>query len=756
LSRNPRFLLWVNICINPVMNYSELAEKHQQVVQFVEEHRIKEALDLMGILAAFCVNRELSLQLDKHRDTYRSMLTYSFELGDDPEKEQVYRRLLKSILELSDDIREDILMKERLISYYNLKQEVEAVRFRVMASSSDMAETLTFSKEVENILSESGTDDGSQSEDYRRSLLTIFRMIWLTDKFGDAEIKMVGKICKAKLIPWFDKSIMVSSLTLSLLRHFDIEKVNLLFDFFERREMQVWQRALIGLFLGLYYHDYRMAYYPEIGNRLEAARESGNLEKNIEAIVIQFLKALETEKVTKKIREEILPEMIRMRSTLEEKLDLDEILSSKSLEDENPDWETVFKDTPDLYSKIEEFSQLQMQGSDVFLSAFAMLKRFPFFNEISNWFLPFHKENEEMRQGFSGQDKEFDVDTFTEGLERSTFLCNSDKYSFCLNVRHMPDMQRSMMMELFNMELKAMNELAENDEMLDDSLRDKSIYTQYLQDLYRFFKLHPWHREIDDVFGIDLDFEHSNMFNVLIRDKRILRNIGEFYFEKDHYEKAIRIFEQLASEEENAELYEKTGFSYQKLGNFEKALEYYHKAELFNREKSWVIKKIAYCARKSGDTARAMEYYRAAEKLEPDNLLIQSNLGHTLMDRGEYEAALKYYFKVEYHQPDNHKVQRPIAWCSFVLGKFEQAEKYFRKVIEKEGNRNDFVNLGHVLWCTGNRKEAIENYHRSLEKAGRDFEWFSSVMEEDARYLRKHGIKTMDIPLMIDYMRMGF
>jgi len=703
LSRNPRFLLWVNICINPVMNYSELAEKHQQVVQFVEEHRIKEALDLMGILAAFCVNRELSLQ-------------------------QVYRRLLKSILELSDDIREDILMKERLISYYNLKQEVEAVRFRVMASSSDMAETLTFSKEVENILSESGTDDGSQSEDYRRSLLTIFRMIWLTDKFGDAEIKMVGKICKAKLIPWFDKSIMVSSLTLSLLRHFDIEKVNLLFDFFERREMQVWQRALIGLFLGLYYHDYRMAYYPEIGNRLEAARESGNLEKNIEAIVIQFLKALETEKVTKKIREEILPEMMRMRSTLEEKLDLDEILSSKSLEDENPDWETVFKDTPDLYSKIEEFSQLQMQGSDVFLSAFAMLKRFPFFNEISNWFLPFHKENEEMRQGLSGQDKEFDVDTFTEGLERSTFLCNSDKYSFCLNVRHMPDMQRSMMMELFNMELKAMNELAENDEMLDDSLRDKSIYTQYLQDLYRF----------------------------LIRDKRILRNIGEFYFEKDHYEKAIRIFEQLASEEENAELYEKTGFSYQKLGNFEKALEYYHKAELFNREKSWVIKKIAYCARKSGDTARAMEYYRAAEKLEPDNLLIQSNLGHTLMDRGEYEAALKYYFKVEYHQPDNHKVQRPIAWCSFVLGKFEQAEKYFRKVIEKEGNRNDFVNLGHVLWCTGNRKEAIENYHRSLEKAGRDFEWFSSVMEEDARYLRKHGIKTMDIPLMIDYMRMGF
>ncbi len=737
------------------MTYNELAEKYQGVVRFVEENRIHEAMDALGSMTAYCTNRELALQLEKHRDTYRSMLTYSFELGDDPQKEQVYRRLMRSLLELNDDIREDILMKERLISYYSLKKEVEEIRYRTLASSSDMAENLTFQKEVEYILSENGGEQDPQGGDYRSRLLTIFRMIWLTDKFRDAEIEMVGKICDSGVIPWYDKSIMVSSLTLSLLRHFDVEKVNLLFDFFENGEIQVWQRALIGLFLGLSFHDSRLNYYPEIINRLEAAREARKLEKNIEAIVIQFLKALETEKVTKKIREEILPEMMKMKSTLEEKLDLDEILSSRSLEDENPDWETVFKDTPDLYSKIEEFSDLQMQGSDVFLSAFAMLKRFPFFNEFSNWFLPFHKENEEVRAGLSGQEGEFDVDLFTEGLERSSFLCNSDKYSFCLNVRHMPDMQKSMMMELFNMELKAMNELEESDELLDDSLRDRTIYTQYLQDLYRFFKLHPWKKEMDDIFGVEFDFENSNMFNVLIRDRNILRNIAEFYFEKDHYEKAIRIFEQLCIGEEDAELYEKTGFSYQKLGNFGKALEHYHKAELFNRDKAWVIKKIAYCSRKSGDTDKAIEYYRAAEKLEPDNLLIQSALGHTMMDREEYEEALNYYFKVEYHQPDNHRVFRPIAWCSFIMGKFKQAEKYLRKIIKVEGNRNDFMNLAHVLWCQGNRKEAIENYRLSLEKSGRNFEWFASVMEEDSRQLIRHGIKELDIPLMVDYLRIG-
>ena len=167
-------------------------------------------------------------------------------------------------------------------------------------------------------------------------------------------------------------------------------------------------------------------------------------------------------------------------------------------------------------------------------------------------------------------------------------------------------------------------------------------------------------------------------------------------------------------------------------------------------------RQIAYCSRKTGDFDTALEYYHAAAKLEPDNLFIQTFLGHTMMDKEEFEKALKYYFKVEYKAPENHKIHRPIAWCSFVLGKFDQAEKYFLKVIEQEGNKNDYMNLGHVLWCQGNRKGAIENYRKSLEKGSRDVEWFSSVMEEDGIHLGRHGIKELDIPLMVDYIRMGF
>jgi hypothetical protein len=495
------------------MTLAELTEQYQKIYDMVDQNRVKEAMDVLELLTRQCINRDYLQQLEKHSQTYHNILKYSFELGDDPEKEKVFRRLMKSILELTDDVREDLIMKDGLISYYSIKADV--VRNRM--GTADLAENLAFKKEIEYILSVDGGTDQSGKNDYQASLQSIFRMIWLTDKFRDTEIEMAGKICQSGLIPWHDKSLIVSSLSLSLIRHFDIHKVNLLFDFYEKGENQVWQRALIGLFLALYFHDKRLAYYPEILNRFEAARESQKLEKHIEVIVIQFLKARETEKVTQKIRDEILPEMIKMKSTLEEKLDLDEILSSKSIDDENPEWETVFKDTPDLYNKIEEFSMMQMDGADVFMSAFAMLKRFPFFNELSNWFLPFHSDNPEVLGEFEEESEKFDAPAFLEGLERSSFLCNSDKHSFCLNVKHMPLQQKTMMMELFNMELKAMNEMDASDELVDDTRKDKGIFNQYLQDLYRFFKLYPSKQEFDDIFETEFDFEDSNLFTVLIR-----------------------------------------------------------------------------------------------------------------------------------------------------------------------------------------------------------------------------------------------
>jgi tetratricopeptide (TPR) repeat protein len=583
----------------------------------------------------------------------------------------------------------------------------------------------------------------------------LFQVIWHADKLKDTEITILKKLSRTGTIAWYDKCTLVSVLTLSLIRHFDSSKIDMLFNFYENGEMQIWQRALVGLVLGLTFFDRRIQYYPEILSRLKALQGIRPADKSVEIITFQFIKARETERITRKIQQDILPEMIRMKSRLEEKLDLENLLSSVNPEEKNPEWETFFKESPDVYNKLEEFTNLQLEGADVFLGAFAMLKQFDFFDEFRNWFTPFYKENEYVSRTFSDVGDGFDVGQFAEGIERSTFLCNSDKYSFCLNVRHMPAFQKSTVMELFNMELKAMNEMAQDDDLIHTDARTRVIITQYFHDLYRFYKLHPLKNEFDDVFNLPVRIHEARFFKNWIDDINMLRNIGEFYFEKNHYTDACTIFMQIVGKNQNYELFEKIAYCHQQNGNYDEALEYYHRAELLDRKRVWLLTRIAWCYRKTGKNDKAVAYYYEAEKIEPENLQVQAWLGHTFMDMENYAEALKYYFKVEYLQPENHKVQRPISWCSFMLGNMENAKKYLERSLGKETTKNDYLNLGHIYWCLHDRQKAIDNYGKSLQAAHMDHEWFARALMEDSKYLTVHGIQQFDIPLMVDYILMS-
>ena len=48
-------------------------------------------------------------------------------------------------------------------------------------------------------------------------------------------------------------------------------------------------------------------------------------------------------------------------------------------------------------------------------------------------------------------------------------------------------------------------------------------------------------------------------------------------------------FMQIVENNKNYELFEKIGYCYQQMGEFDKALEYYHKAELLDRNRLWLM-----------------------------------------------------------------------------------------------------------------------------------------------------------------------
>lgn len=738
------------------MNYQELLERYYRILSLLRKSRVTEAMDDLSLLVDKCRDFDYRNRLNNAGNTYRIMLKYSFELGDDPEKQKVYLRLVKSLLELTDEVKEDLIRRYGLLSYYSLHTGTAAVKNPELEETGKWLERLSFDQD----LADSGESLDKEGVEEKNRLSGIamknfFLQVWLTDKLSEKEIGILRKAGLENILPWYYKSLVVSALILSTLRHFDVNKIHLLFEIYQKQEHQVWQRALTGIIICLYIYDQRVQYYPELNNLIGVLRDDRNLNKVLENIVLQFLRARDTEELAEKIRKEFLPEIWKMRSALEEKLNMEDLFKENLLEDKNPEWETVFEDSPDLFNKMEEFSNLQMEGSDVFISAFAMLKRFPFFNEVHNWLLPFFKENPQFAEAFREVKEGFDSNAFLEGLERTSFLCNSDKYSFCLNVKHMPPMQKSMMVEVFNMEINAMNEMESGEDMINNNLRNRSVFVQYIQDLYRFYRLHPWKKEFEDIFSLQLDFHNTGFFRQIINDDRIIRNIGEFYFGKEHFTEALDVFLYLIGEGKDYELIEKAAYCFERMGKFEEALDYYKKAEIIAPERIWLLNKIAYCNRRLGNYEKAIQYYLTSEKAEPENLFVQTSLGQIHMDTGDYEKALTYFFKVEYLAPDNTKVHRPIAWCSFLLGKHDTAEKYLSRVLEKEGNKYDFMNMGHLKWVAGDKKKAIGYYRNSLSKSGMDFEWFARTFGEDIPHLTAFNIPGFDIPLMLDYLRIG-
>jgi len=231
-----------------------------------------------------------------------------------------------------------------------------------------------------------------------------------------------------------------------------------------------------------------------------------------------------------------------------------------------------------------------MEGADVYMSAFANLKHFDFFKDFQNWFTPFYPDHEVVDEIFRDEVLGPGTNELAEALYKTPFICNSDKYSLILNLKYLPSSQKSMMLKVFRMELEGLQQLDDEDAMTDPTKKFRINVTQYLQDIYRFFKLSPYKREFEDIFTGKLDIYNSEFFRMTCNAQEAEAGLADYFFSKDFYDDALALYlKQVKEKPDDALLYEKMGYCCQEIGDFESALRYYKRAELIDR-KVWTIK----------------------------------------------------------------------------------------------------------------------------------------------------------------------
>jgi len=739
-----------------IMDIKKTIAQHKQLCSLVKEKKIKQSLDILSDMISGASSGYFRDEYENLVMTYRNMLAYTIEGINDPERRKVYLKLIQSILELSDRVRQDILSHYSGWNTYWIKQQTEKEQKLTGKTIAETVDDLIFKSELDEWLkltNEINPDPESEfSKKHRQLIKNIFNHLWLTDYYGEAEKSLIRIILGSGKFRWYESSLFTTAITLSSFRTWQTEKLMHLIDIYESGQEQVMERALSGLILNLHYYNGRVLLYPEISTRITKMAKSGRFREHCRLIVLQTIRSRETEKLSKKLHEEILPQVARLRPRIEEKLDLDNILPGEKNEEKNPDWSEMFSDSEEIFKTMEELTKLQMEGADVYMSAFANLKHFDFFKDFQNWFIPFYPDHETVDEIFRDEILGPGTNQLAEAMYKTPFICNSDKYSLILNLKYLPSSQKSMMLKVFRMELEGLQQMTDDESLTDPDKQFRTYVTQYLQDIYRFFKLSPYRKEFEDIFTGRLDIYNSEFFRLTCNAPEAEAGLADYFFSKDFYEDALSLYlRQAAIRPDDAQLSEKIAFCYQEISDYEEALRFYRRAELIDR-KAWTLKKIGLCLRRLGRTEEALEYYLQAGDMESGNMHTAIMTAHCYLDLKEYEQALKHYFRIEYNDPGNLKILRPIAYCYFALGKLDESSKYYERLSVGKLNPHDLINIGHLNLCKGNRKEAIDCYRMSITGGEITRERFVSIFSEDSNLLISLGVNPDDIPIILDHL----
>lgn len=738
------------------MNNKDVISLKKKILVLLTKRQLKLAIKNIKELASNLQDSSYYIKKIEELETnYKYMLHYQFEDVNDPEQKNVYLNIIRTLFELSDDISEHLLVSQSSSLFYEklrtnqYKGETSITGY--LSQLQDLSSSLALTDLVED-QNQRRFQKKDLSIKLERTASDMFLSVFVSKRADDNNYHDYTDFISNSDIREREKCLFISALTLNLFQRFDYRKIKVLMDLALNPSIQINQRAIVGLIIIMQMYDVRWEFYPECKQQLDSIAENESFRKSFLTIIKQLIRSRETEKISKKLSEEIIPEMMKFNSLAGKKLNMDELMGlTEDFSEKNPDWKKELEESG-LANKLQEYSNLQMEGADVFHSTFSHLKSFPFFYELSNWFLPFDTRYSEFLDLFSDSDKE---NILYNAILNSGHMCNSDKYSFCLSLMQMPESQRNMMALRFGAETEELKQLQQEASALNPSINEEVISNQYIQDLYRFFKLHPSKNSFFDVFSLRINFYDKKSIAPLISNIDNMRQIAAYCFDKNFLPEALNIYELIAEQApDDYSTYQKIGYCKQMLEDLHGALTAYLQADLINPNNSWTIKRIAQLYRTEKQSDRALEYYLKLQTLTPNNISIELNIGHCYLDLGEYEKALNMYFKVELLDGgDNPKAWRPIAWTALLLRKFDLALSYYNKILNNKASVHDYLNIGHLELIMQNKKNALKHYLQVLKLQNNDIKEFENLFLADEEVLTAGGIDKSFFPLLFDELR---
>lgn len=726
-----------------------MTDFHKKNIQsLLSEKRLAEAFAELRQTAQTLQNWQLNNRLDELEESYKYMIRYVADGCNDPQREEIHNGITAKLMELADITEQELTVQNSPKLYYEtLRMERKYPR-----SLEALLEAYRECADKTTLFYELPAD--KRDSDQERTLLmekekaanAVFKHIWVTFPVTANEAGTLDKLfadATAEI-----KELAMAATMLSLLEHYSEHLLLSLLDLYAANafnDASLSMKALCCALIAMHCHRETIQHSSAISLRIANIADSERGRRDIMTVFLQFIRSRSTERISQKVRDELVPKLMKLSPEMRRKMrdgfsdDIEEMAK-------NPDWQEMLNESG-ITDKMQELSRMQAEGSDVFLSSFARLKSFPFFNDVANWFVPFTPRHSSIFRVFAGNSGSM----LLSMVDRTGAFCDSDKFSFALSVATMPDQHRSMMMAQFDeQQEQVINEMAGS--LPNPDKQRENIANKYVQSLYRFFNLFRSRNDFYNPFSTRLNLIDVPFVSDALSDTKSLRLIAEFYFSMQCYTDALSTFGKVLKQDSpTASDYQKTGYCHEQLKQYVLATADYEKVELLKPNDVWTLKHLALCYRAVNDTEKAIANYKRAEALQPDNVALANNIANCLLEGGRIEEALKYFFKVDYLASKGERTMRPIAWCSFLIGNYSQSVDYYNRIIAKQPGANDYINRGHALLCSGQVKDAVASYMDAVDKSGGSE--VLKTLDDDRHYLLDAGVDKLTIALIFDKIR---
>lgn len=728
------------------MTPTEINNYRDQIVAAVERQELTRAIGKLSSLAAQLPDAALRDKLDQVKTSYDLMLHYLSQGILDPARDQVLNHIVRQLLQLTDQCVIAMQEKDSPEVFYARRRELQAVPLSDLVS--------LYRTECGKLSLLHGVDEASSNRQVQLQVMKsreqcetrIFNKVWSSFPTTQADAEVIGQFIADDTLPEPARCLMVMALLLGLTKFYDENKLVALIDAYtSSSSSEVQLRAIIGTLLALNTHRRRAELSRTLASHIAVMTEASTWRADVAMVMYRLIGTRNTDRVTQRVTQEIMPDIMKASPGLMRKMmrpgteiDPDEL-------EGNPEWQEMLENSG-VAAKMEQFSQLQQEGSDVFISTFSRLKTFPFFHTLSNWFMPFHSDHSVVQEAFDESDH-----LLRDMVVRAPFLCNSDRYSFCLTLRSMPASQRELIRTQTQQQMADLDEMQAERVVQQRNLNRDTIATRCVQDLYRFFKLFSRRREFLAVMDTAMDFTGLPYLSAYTDSAETLQVVAEFYLTNEFDNEAVHYFSLLLKAQESTDpvVLQKLGFAHERLGNTHEALKQYQRYELVRDDDLWTLRHIASCYRTLHKPDKALEYYKRIDRLKPGLVSTTLNMGHTLLEQGRTDEALQCYFKADLMDERRHRAWRPIAWCSFVLGNDERSLDYYNRIIQADKpTMTDYVNRGHVHLCTGNLAQAVSDYRHAVQLG--DADATRETILTDLPQLQRRGVSEQDVRLAID------